>query len=187
MLFAALASAVYRSFVFAEFSPIRIGVVDAEQTASRRVVTITLPELSNLRGHTAVLSFLLRNRDSEPKRIGLLGDGLPPSRVVLPPNRTTRWDIVLSPEIVQALQARAGDSARTLELTGDADVWDVMAFEIRNFHVRWGGRPIAVVLPARADRYVHGYRIPAGRDRTVCGCVAACRSSTRSRSNGRFA
>jgi uncharacterized membrane protein len=153
VLCAGLASAVYRSFVFAEFSPIRIAVVDAEQTASRRVVTIALPDLSNLRGHTAVLSFVLRNRDSEPRRIGLSGDGLPASRVVVPSNDTTRWDIVLAPEIVQALQARAGDSARTLELTGDADAWDVMAFEIRNFHEQWGGRPMAVVLPVRADRY----------------------------------
>ena len=153
VLCAGLASAVYRSFVFAEFSPIRIAVVEAEQTASRRVVTIALPDLSSLRGHTAVLSFLLRNRDAEPRRIGLLGDGIPASRAVVPPNGTFRWDIVLSPEIVLALQVRDGDSARTLELTGDADAWDVMAFEISNFHVRWGSRPMAVVLPVRADRY----------------------------------
>ena len=140
ILFAVLASAVYRSFVFSEFSPIRIGVVDAEQTASRRIVTIALPDLSNLRGHTAVLAFRLRNGGSEPKRIGLLGDGLPATRVVLPPNRTIRWDVVLSPEIVHALNTPAGDATRTLELTADADVWAVMAFEIRNYHVL-GRRP----------------------------------------------
>jgi Sulfatase len=153
ILLAVLASAIYRSFVFSEFPPIRIGVVGAEQTASRRIVTIALPDLSELRGHTAVLTFLLRNRDAEPRRIGLSGDGLPTSRVAVPPHRTIRWDIVFSPEAVQALQARAGDGARTLELTGDADVWDVMAFEIRNYHVRWGDRVMAVVLPTRADRY----------------------------------
>ncbi len=155
MLFAALASAVYRSFVFSGFTPIRIRVVDAEQTASRRVVTIALPDLSNLRGHTAVLGFRLRNGGAQPRRIGLLGDGLPAARVVLPPNRTISWDVVLSPETVQALHARPGDM-RTLELTADADVWAVMAFEIRNYHVLWGDDPMAVVLPARADRYAPG-------------------------------
>ena len=153
LLCAGLVSAVYRSFVFTEFSPIRLAVIDAEQTASRRVATIALPDLSNLRGHSAVLSFWLRNRDSESRRIGLSGDSLPAARVVVPPNDTSRWDIVLSPEVVQALHGWAGDSARTLELTGDADAWDVMAFEIRNFHMRWGGRPMALVLPVRADRY----------------------------------
>ena len=142
-------------------------LLSAEQTASRRVVTIALPDLSNLRGHTAVLAFRLRNSGAEPRRIGLLRDGLPASRVVLPPNRTISWDIVLSPEIVQALHAQAGDAARTLELTGDADVWAVMAFEIRNYHVRWGDRPMAVVLPTRADRYTAGDGIPAGRDRAL--------------------
>ena len=43
LLLAALASVVYHSFVFSQFEPIRIGVVDAELTASRHVVEITLP------------------------------------------------------------------------------------------------------------------------------------------------
>ena len=75
---------------------------------------------------------------------------------MLPPNRTIRWDIVFSPEIVQALLAPAGDAAPTLELTADADVWALMAFEIRNYHVRWGDRPAAVILPTQADRYSAG-------------------------------
>ena len=101
MFFAALASAVYRSAVSSEFTPIRIGVVASEQTASRRIVTIALPDLSSLTGHTAVLAFRLRNGGAEPKRIGLSGEGLPTTRVVLPPNRTIGWDVVLSPEMVQ--------------------------------------------------------------------------------------
>ena len=156
MLLAALASAVYHSFVFSQFVPIRMDLIDAEQTASRRVITITLPDLSNLRGHTAVLALRLRNAGSEPKRIGLLREGLQRSRVVLPPDRTIRWDIVLSPENVQALDMAVGDAARSLELTADADGWSVPAFEIRNYHVRWGNRLTAVVLPSRADRYTAG-------------------------------
>ena len=127
-----------------------------EQTASRRIVTVTLPDLSGLRGHTVVLGFQLRNGGSDPKRIGLLRDGLQGNRVVLPPNRTIRWDVVLSPELVQALGGQVGDAPRTLELTGDADAWAVMGLEIRNYHLRWGDRVMAVVLPASADRYVVG-------------------------------
>jgi hypothetical protein len=152
MLLAALASAVYHSFVFSQFVPIRMEVVGAELNSSRRIVTITLPDLSDLRGHTAVLSFQLRNAGSEPKRIGLLRDGLQTNRVVLPPDRTIGWDIVLSPENVQAL---ARDAARSLELTGDADGWSVVTFEIRNYHVRWGDRLSVVVLPTSAG----GYRV----------------------------
>ena len=127
MLLAALASAVYHSFVFSQFVPIRIDVVGAELPASRRVITITLPDLSNLRGHAAVLGLRLRNTGAEPRRIGLLRDGLQGNRVVLPPDRTIRWDIVLSPEIVQALDVEVGDAARSLELTGDADGWALTA------------------------------------------------------------
>lgn len=152
LLFAMLAASVYRSSVFSEFTPIRIGVIAEEQTASRRVITVPLPDLSALRGHTAILGFQVRNRDSEPKRIGLLGDGLPSQRIVVPPNRTISWNIVLSPETVQTLHARSGE-ARTLELTADAGVWSVMAFEIRNYHDRWGDRAV-IVTSAGADRYI---------------------------------
>ena len=152
MFFAALSSAVYRSFVFSEFTPIRIGVVDAEQTASRRIVTIALPDLSSLTGHTPVLGFRLRNSGSAPKRVGLSGEGLTTLRVVLPPNRTIDWDVVLSPEMVRALRTRAANE-QTIELIADADAWAVMALEIRNYHVRWGEGPMAVALPARANRY----------------------------------
>ena len=152
MFFAALASAVYRSFVFSEFTPIRIAVVDAEQTASRRIVAIALPDLSRLAGQTPVLGFRLRNRGPEPKRIGLSGEGLPTTRVVLPPNRTINWDVVLSPEMLRALRTRAGNG-QTIELMADADAWAVMGLEIRNYHVRWGEGPMAVALPARADGY----------------------------------
>jgi hypothetical protein len=153
MLLAALAAAAYHSFGFSEFVPLRIGVIDTEQTAARRIVTIPLPDLSALRGQTAVLAFRLQNGGGEPKRIGLLRDGLRAHHVVLPPNRTINWDIVVSPENLAAL-APAGDAARTLELTGSADVWAVMAFEIRNYHVRVGDRP-SVVIPTSAG----GYRV----------------------------
>jgi hypothetical protein len=155
MVSAALALAVYHSFVVSQFVPIRIDVIDAEQTASRHVISITLPKLSDLRGHTAVLAFRLRNGGSEPKRIGLLRDGLPTHRVILPPNQTISWDIVLSPELVQALDGQTADAAPMLELTADADVWSLMAFEIRNYHARWGDRLMAVV-PRGADLYTAG-------------------------------
>jgi hypothetical protein len=155
MLLAALASAVYHSFVVSQFVPIRIPVVGEEQTASRRIVTITLPDLSRLRGQTAVLSFEIRNATSEQKLIGLLRDGLQGHRVDLPGGRTTSWDIVVSPENVQALNTGVGDTARSLELTGNADAWSVTNFEIRNYHVRWGDRVSIAVLPTREG----GYRV----------------------------
>jgi hypothetical protein len=156
MLLAALASAVYHSFVVSQFVPIRMDVVGAELSASRHVITITLPDLSALRGHPAVLAFRLRNAGAQPRRIGLLRDGLQGNRVVLPPDRTFRWDIVLSPEHVQALGVEAGDAPPSLELTGDANGWALTAFEIRNYHVRWGDRLMAVVVPRRADLYTAG-------------------------------
>ncbi len=153
MLLAAVASWVYHSFGTFQFVPIRISVLSAELSASRRVATILLPDLSNLRGHPAVLGIQLRNAGGEPKRIGLLRDGLQRHRVVVPPDRRIRWDIVLSPEEVQALNAGVGDTGRSLELTGDADGWGVTAFEIRNYHLRWGERVSVAVLPTSAGGY----------------------------------
>jgi hypothetical protein len=149
-LLAALASTVYHLSGFSEFAPVRLEVITAEQTAARHLVTIPLPDLASLRGQTAVLSFELRNGGPEVKRIGLLHNGLPTFRRELPPNRDTHWVIVLSPELVETLYRQAGDAARTLELTGDADVWSLMSFEIRNYHAHWGG---IAVLPASGGRF----------------------------------
>src|SRR5687768_9046393 len=155
MLLAALASAVYQSVFASQFVPIRIPVVDQEQNASRRIVTITLPDLSRLRGQTAVLSFEIRNATSEQKLIGLMRDRLQGHRVDLPGQRITSWDIVASPEIIDALNSRVGDAARSLELTGNADAWSVTNFEIRNYHVRWGDRVSIAMLPMSEG----GYRV----------------------------
>lgn len=151
-LCAVLAAAVHHFFLRSDFVPIRLEVVSTEQTAARHLVTVPLPDLTSLRGETAVFSFELRNGGPEGKRIGLLREGLPPYRVQLPPNRDTDWTIVLPPDLVEALYRQAGDTARTLELTGDADVWSVMAFEIRNYHVHWGDRVSVGVLPSRGGR-----------------------------------
>lgn len=147
ILLAALASAVYHSYVLSQFVPIRMDVAGPELSASRHVITIPLPDLSNLRGHTAALAMRLRNTGAEPARIGLLHDGLQRHRVELPPGRDIRWNIVLSPEQVQALDAEGGDAAPSLELTGNANGWALTAFEIRNYHLRWGDRLMAVCSP----------------------------------------
>lgn len=150
IVFATLASWVYHSFFLSPFEPIRIGVVDAEQRASRHVVPITLPDVSSLRGQRAVLALRLRNGGPEPKRIGLLGEGFQGNRIVLPPDGEIRWDILVSPERMQVLGA-AGAAGRSLELTADADVWSVMSGEIRNYHLHAGGR--AAVLPTSTGGY----------------------------------
>jgi hypothetical protein len=146
ILFATLASWVYHSSYFTPFEPVRIGVVDAEQTASRRIVAIALPDVSSLRGQHAVLALQLRNGGPEPKRIGLLREGFQGNRIVLPPDDEIRWDMLVSPELMQVLGA-AGAAARSLELTGDADVWSVTSGEIRNYRLYWGGPLSAAVLP----------------------------------------
>lgn len=146
---AALGSAVYHSSVFSRFVPIRIEVLGAELYASRPVATIALPDLSGLRGETVVLGLRLRNAGPE-KRIGVLRRGFPRNRLVLPPDGTTRWDIVLSPEAVQALET---DGPRSLELTSTAPGWTVTGVEFRNYHVRWGDRLMTAVLPRGADQY----------------------------------
>jgi len=82
--------------------------------------------------------------------------------VVLPPDRTIRWDIVLSPEEVQSLDMEVGDAARTLELTGDADGRALTAFEIRNYHVRYRGISARVEWPVwpRGSRWPSPARAP---------------------------
>ena len=155
LLLAAFAAVIYHSFFLSEFAPVRLRVVDAEQTAARRVVSVALPDLSALRGQTAVLAFELRNRDREPKRIGLLRDGLPGYRVALPPGETVDWNIVLSQDLLQTLDAASADETRTLELTADADVWDLMSFEIRNYHWQWSDRFGLTVVPTSAG----GHRV----------------------------
>ena len=153
ILLAASIVAVYRSFVFSQFVPIRVELIDAEVHSSHHAITVTLPDLSVLRGQRAVLGLRVRNTGSEPRRIGVLRDGFPNNRVVLPPERTIRWDIVLSPETVGALAVDAGGGARALEITGDTDGWALTAFDIRNYHVRLGDRLMVVVLPRQADTY----------------------------------
>ena len=149
ILLATLASWVYHSFFFSPFEPIRIGVVDAEQTASRHVVPIALPDVSRLRGQRAVLALRLRNGGPEPKRIALLREGFQGNRLVLPADADARWDILVSPEQMQVLGA-ASAAARTLELTSNADVWSVLSGEIRNYHWHVGGPLSAAVVPASA-------------------------------------
>ena len=153
ILIAVLASGAYRAFGFSEFVPIRLEVVGTEQIAERRIITIPLPDLADVRGRSAILSFRLRNRSAEPRRIGLIHDGLPADRVDLPPNRDTDWTIVVPAELVETLYLQAGDSARTLELTGDADVWSLMAFEVRNYRVRFGERVSMAILPPDESRF----------------------------------
>jgi hypothetical protein len=153
IVMAAVASAVYRAFVFAHFEPIRLEVVGSEVYSSGRVIPITLPELAPLRGQTAVLGVRLRNARSEARRIGLLGDGSPRSRAVLPAEGTMGWDIVLTPEMVQALDMEVGKGVPALELTGDANGWALTSLEVRNYHMRMGDRPMALVLPEGAAGY----------------------------------
>jgi Sulfatase len=156
ILLAAIAAAAYRSFVFSQFVPIRVDVMSEELHSSNHAVKVTLPDFSTLRGQTAVLGLRLQNTRTERRQIGLLRDGFPNNRIVLPPNRTIRWDIVLSPETVRALAAEVGDAARSLELTGDADGWALTALEIRNYHARFGDRLMTVALPRQGDAYTSG-------------------------------
>jgi hypothetical protein len=137
--------------VFSTFEPVRLDVVGEKLHASRHSITIPLPDLSILRGQTAVLGLRLQNTLLQQRTIGLAQEGLPMERVVLPPSRTVRWDVVRSPELVRAPGMAAGGGPHVLELTGDADGWAVAALEIRNYHVRLGDRPILVVVPAHAD------------------------------------
>lgn len=117
LVLAALVSLVYHAFISSKFTPVRANVVNAEQTASRHLVSVTLPDLSALHGQAAVLALRLRNGGGDPKRIGLLRDGLPPHRVVVPPDVKIDWNVVLTPELVQALDIPSPDGSRTLELT----------------------------------------------------------------------
>jgi hypothetical protein len=55
---------------------------------------------------------------------------------------------------VRALTVHSGDATRWLDLSADMDGWAVSALEIRNYHRRFGARPLALLLPARAHEYV---------------------------------
>ena len=170
ILLAAIPAAVYRASVFSQFEPLRVNLVSETLHSSRRIITITLPDLSLLRGQTAVLGLQLQNMRLEQRQVGLLHDGFQKNRVALPPHRTVRWDIVLSPELVRSLEREAGDGAQTLELTGDADGWALTALEVRNYHIRLGDRLKMLVLPGRADAYTPGTGLlPA----TIIFCVLA--------------
>ena len=148
---ALLAAGVYFSFV-SQFVPVRIEIVTSDIDSAHRFVTIALPDLSNLRGQTSVVAVHFRNRDAEPKRIGVLRDGFPRDPVLLTPHSTLRWNIVLAPETLEALDSTAGDGSRSLELTGDADNWTLTALEIRNYRWRLGG--VAVVPRPRSDNTI---------------------------------
>jgi hypothetical protein len=105
----------------------------------------------------------------------LLGADVPRSRTVLAPNETLRWDITLPPDIVRALHAQTGERARTLELTGDADGWALTALDLRNYHRRFGDRPMMVVLPARSDSYTAGiWFFPVATALCFLALVSAC-------------
>ena len=186
ILLAAIAAAVYRSFVFSQFEPIRIDVVGEELHSSRRIITHHASgSVETSWSHGGARLAASEYAAPSQRRIGLLRDGFPKNRVVLPPHRTIRWDIVLSPELVRSLDMETGDGARTLELTGDADGWALTALEIRNYHVRLGDRLMAVVLPRRADAYTTGTGfLPV----TIALCVHGAheRARSRSRSEGQL-
>jgi hypothetical protein len=159
-----------------------VDVIGEELHSSNHAVKVTLPDLSILRGQRTVLELRLRNTRSEPRRIGLLRDGFPSTRVVLPPDRTTRWEIVLSPDTMRALAAEVGDAARALELTGDADGWALTALEIRNYHVRLGGRLMAVALPRQADTYTSPAAFLVGIALSIFALLTALVPKTQKRS-----
>ncbi len=156
ILTAAVAAAVYRTCVFSQFEPIRADVVSTKLQSSGHLVSVALPDLSNVRGQTAELGVRLQNTLLVPRRIGVLRAGFPPEPIVLPPSGTISWDIVLPPEAVRALDMEVGERARTLEFTGDADGWAVTAVEIRNYHARVGDPLKLVVLANGPDSHAPG-------------------------------
>ncbi len=157
-LLAAIPAAVYHTYVFSEFTPIRIDAIAAKLYASDRTIAVALPDLSRLRGQTAVLELQLQNALLVERQIGLVRDGFPTNRVTLPPGRLLHWSIVLPPDRIVALEQEMGEGARILKLTGDADGWVLAALQIRNYHLRVGDRPTLVVLPKGAGAYTAGTR-----------------------------
>jgi hypothetical protein len=153
--FIATASAVYHSSVSSDFIPIRIDVLREEVSSSQRVITIALPDVSSLRDQIAVFGVRLRNYRLEPRRIGVVREGFPANRVLVPPDRTIDWDLVVGPAVIQALDRSHGE-ARSVDFAGDADGWALNAFEIRNYHARLGRGAMAVVLPKTAQGYTTG-------------------------------
>jgi hypothetical protein len=135
---AAVVAGAYSSFV-SPFDPIRIDIVHTDIDSSHRFVTIALPDLSGLRGQPAIVALGFRNRDSEPKRIGVLREGFPKDPVVLAPDSRVRWNIVLPPETLQTLSSTAAEGPPSLELTGDAENWTLTDLEIRNYRWRFAG------------------------------------------------
>jgi hypothetical protein len=159
MLVAAAAAAVYRRFVFSQFAPSRLEISGAELHSAGHVVSVALPDLSHLRGQTAVLGVRLRNFRAEPRHIGLLVEGLPTTRIIVPPCGTTPWVVVLPPALMQTLADRGG-APGALEVTGDADGWAVIGIEIPNYHRRLGDR-LAVVLLGHASPDTPATGLPA--------------------------
>ncbi len=143
-LLAAIPAAVYHTYVFSEFTPIRIDAIAAKRYASDRTIAVALPDLSRLRGQTAVLELQLQNTLLVERQIGLVHDGFPTNRVTLPPGRLLHWSIVLPPDRIVALEREMGEGARILKFTGDADGWVLAALQIRNYHLRVGDRPTLV-------------------------------------------
>ena len=160
LMLAAVSAVVYRSFVASHVESIRVDVVNAEIMASRRIITVTLPDLAPFRGQPAVLGLRLQNRLLQERHIGLLRDGLTADRVRLPSQRTVHWNIVLPAEAIAALDRETGERARALDLTADGDGWALTGMEIRNYYVRVGGRLSLIVLPNGADAYTTGPGYP---------------------------
>jgi hypothetical protein len=182
MLFAVIAAAVYHSFVVSQFEPIRVDVVSVERHSADGVVTVTLPDLSTLRGHRVVLGMGLRNTGDDERQIGLFLDGFPVNRVVLPLERTISWQIALSPGNLRALTPGVGHSPRSLELRGDGDGWTLTALDLRNYHVRLKGG-LVTVLPGRADLYRSGTALlPAAIVLSLLALVQALGPRRQSRS-----
>ncbi len=153
---AAMASAVYRLVVSPQFVAIRVQVVASETYPTRHVVEVPLPDLSTLRGHPAVLGMHLSNTRAEPRRVGLLRDGFPASRILLSPRATVDWNLVLTSAQVEALARDAASATRPLELTGDADGWALTALDFRNYRWRWGEPLLAVGVPRQRNTPASG-------------------------------
>jgi hypothetical protein len=148
VVLASAAAAVYPSFVHPDFRAIRQAVVTADLRASPRTVRVVLPDLSELHGHRPVFVLRLHNGAPEDRRITVSLGGFPLTRVALAAGGAVRSDLVTAPGVVEALAAAVGESARSIELSGNGDGWILRGLEVRNYHGRAGPLGI-VVVPAR--------------------------------------
>lgn len=150
LLLAVCCAVAFHTRVYKQFDPIRLKVVEAEQSPTDGLMVVPLPDAARRLADTWTAVVLrLANRSPDTRIVRITIGTTPIDRVILRPGRTSRVDLG-----VQVLWD-AGIANDRMVLRGNGSGWVLEYLELANLHGSSSGPFSFVVVPDRvmpADR-----------------------------------